>query len=179
MWRLVRALEIWRWWKTSAVISWRVFQHLQKASDKYHSSSTYPIVHWIGYPGTKTILAKISCRSNGSQCYRLQLLWFERKVINDYEKRLSLPHKTWDSWPKLVLETTLVKSGRHTHAALTKPTSQVLFSMPNSCGNDRFAPFAPVLSQPLCRVREIIALLSRDRDVLDSWAKWADGDTVV
>lgn len=34
-------------------------------------------------------------------------------------------------------------------AALMTPTSQCRWAIPNSCGNERLAPFAPVLSQPL------------------------------
>jgi hypothetical protein len=51
-----------------------------------------------------------------------------------------------------------------THAEFMNPTSQVLSAIPNSSGNERFAPFAPVLSQPLFFLASLLSLsLSRDK----------------
>jgi hypothetical protein len=47
---------------------------------------------------------------------------------------------------------------QNTYAELMKPTSQVLSTIPNSDGKERFAPLAPVLSQPLERLIRKIAI---------------------
>ena len=42
-----------------------------------------------------------------------------------------------------------LSSPKRAGAALITPTSQCRWAIPNSCGNERLAPLAPVLSQPL------------------------------
>ena len=42
-----------------------------------------------------------------------------------------------------------LSSPKRAGAALITPTNQCRWAIPNSCGNERLAPFAPVLSQPL------------------------------
>lgn len=63
-------------------------------------------------------------------------------------------------------------------AELTKPTSHSLCSIPNSTGNDRFAPFAPVLSHPLVRISWVVNILAKI-DVLDGGSKGAHGERKI
>lgn len=67
------------------------------------------------------------------------------------------------------------------YAELIKPTSHELSAMPNSSGKDKFAPLAPVLSQPLrCCVITFASVTSRGGyGLLDGRAKGADGNGIV